>query len=213
MSYMVTKSMNLVKILASCALGAFALSCENNCRTLLHDGDLVFQVSTSTQSRAIQLATGSKYSHVGIVYVIQDQPFVLEAIKTVRLTPFDDWKDKGVGGHFVAKRLQDAGSILTIPTLKEMKHMGASFLGRDYDGFFEWSDDKLYCSELVWKIYHSTTGLRIGELQRLSELRIDDPLVKDKLRERYISGIPYDELVISPGAMFDSRLLEAVCSD
>jgi hypothetical protein len=37
----------------------------------VHDfknGDLIFQISTSGQSKAIQLATHSKYSHCGILY-------------------------------------------------------------------------------------------------------------------------------------------------
>ena len=36
--------------------------------TQLRDGDLIFHTSQSAQSRAIQLATHSSYSHCGIVY-------------------------------------------------------------------------------------------------------------------------------------------------
>jgi len=41
-----------------------------------HDGDIIFQVSKSAQSRAIQLATKSKYSHVGIVFMRDGVPVV-----------------------------------------------------------------------------------------------------------------------------------------
>jgi hypothetical protein len=34
----------------------------------IKNGDLIFQTSTSKQSKAIQLATDSKYSHCGIIY-------------------------------------------------------------------------------------------------------------------------------------------------
>ena len=34
----------------------------------LQTGDIIFQTSNSNQSKAIQLATHSKYSHVGILY-------------------------------------------------------------------------------------------------------------------------------------------------
>src|SRR5882757_2605456 len=34
----------------------------------LSDGDIIFQTSTSRQSKAIQLATHSKYSHMGILF-------------------------------------------------------------------------------------------------------------------------------------------------
>ena len=33
-------------------------------------GDIIFQISKSSQSEAIQLATNSKYSHIGIIYEI-----------------------------------------------------------------------------------------------------------------------------------------------
>ena len=36
--------------------------------TKIKDGDLIFQTSLSQQSKAIQLATKSKYSHCGIIY-------------------------------------------------------------------------------------------------------------------------------------------------
>jgi hypothetical protein len=32
------------------------------------NGYIIFQTSTSGQSKAIQITTGSKYSHMGIVY-------------------------------------------------------------------------------------------------------------------------------------------------
>ena len=34
----------------------------------LHEGDIIFQTSKSSQSKAILMATHSKYSHMGIVY-------------------------------------------------------------------------------------------------------------------------------------------------
>ena len=94
-----------------------------------------------------------------------------------------------------------------------MKSVGASFNGKDYDLYFEWSDDKIYCSELVWKIYKRAVGIEIGKLKTLNEFDLSNPLVKNKLRERYGNNIPLNELVISPGDMFESDLLETVSSN
>ncbi len=33
------------------------------------NGDIIFQESKSSQSKAIQLATNSRYSHMGIIYI------------------------------------------------------------------------------------------------------------------------------------------------
>ena len=52
----------------------------------------------------------------------------------------------------------------------------------------------------------------VSDLQRLREFRLDDPLVRAKMRERYGERVPRDEQVISPAAMFDSPLLQEVVS-
>jgi uncharacterized protein YycO len=48
-----------------------------------------------------------------------------------------------------------------------MKEVGTSMIGKDYDFAFGWSDDKIYCSELIWKIYKQATGIEIGKLEKL----------------------------------------------
>lgn len=89
-----------------------------------------------------------------------------------------------------------------------MQVAGRQFIGKDYDLAFEWSDDRIYCSELIWKIYKSATGLELGRLQKLSDFDLSSTAVKEKLRERYGENIPADEPVISPAAIFDCPLLE-----
>jgi len=61
----------------------------------VQSGDLVFQTSKSDQSYAIMWASKSVYSHVGIVEVDGDKKYVIEAIKTVSRTPFDQWVKRG----------------------------------------------------------------------------------------------------------------------
>lgn len=49
--------------------------------------------------------------------------------------------------------------------MKKMKKVGEKYIGKDYDLYFEWSDSRIYCSELVWKIYKESIGLEIGNLE------------------------------------------------
>jgi uncharacterized protein YycO len=91
-----------------------------------------------------------------------------------------------------------------------MKKYGQKYMGKNYDSYFEGSDKRIYCSELVWKIYKGALGLEIGKLQKLSDFDLSSPAVKAKLKERYGTNIPREELVISPGEMFESELLETV---
>ena len=174
------------------------------------DGDIVFQVSQSSQSAAIQAATQSPYSHMGIVSVRDGVPFVLEAVQPVKLTPLGQWIARGERRHFVVKRLKNAAAVLTPETLRQMWAVAETFAGKDYDLQFGWSDDRIYCSELVWKIYQRGAGVEIGALATLGTFDLSAPAVRAKLAERYGTKIPLEEIVISPAAIFEARELETV---
>lgn len=179
----------------------------------LRDGDLIFQTSLSRQSQAIQLATKSKYSHCGIIYKDGKDYYVFEAVQPVKRTPLDKWIARGKNGKYVIKRLKNADQILTPSTLTKMKKIGEKFKGKNYDLTFEWSDNKIYCSELIWKIYQRATGLEIGKLEKLSDFDLTNEAVKQKMKERYGDKIPMNEIVISPVSIFDSELLKTVKSN
>lgn len=187
------------------------ISCKSKTDTTgFQNGDIIFQTSKSGQSKAIQLATGSKYSHMGIIYEQGNDFFVYEAVQPVKLTPLNDWINRGENGHYVVKRIKNSENLLTTKTLIKMKQMGEKYAGKDYDLYFEWSDSKIYCSELVWKIYKEAIGIEIGKLEKLGDFDLTDKSVKQKLMERYGDNIPKDELVISPASMFDSDQLVTV---
>ncbi len=168
------------------------------------NGDIVFQISRSSQSLAIQLATKSPYSHMGIVYVRDGEPLVFEAVQPVKLTPLRTWIERGEREHFVAKRLRDADSRLTSETLQRMLAASEQLTGKDYDLYFEWSDDRIYCSELVWKVFERGTGIRLGEQQTIADFDLSHPAVQAKVKERYGDQVPLDEVVVSPVAIFNA---------
>ena len=170
----------------------------------LREGDLIFQTSQSAQSQAIQLATHSPYSHCGMLLRQGGEWQVLEAVQPVSITPMEQWIARGKGQHFVVKRLRDADRVLTPTIVRRLRDTGRRYWGKPYDLYFGWSDERIYCSELVWKVYHEVTGRQIGRLQRLREFDLSHPAVQAKLRERYGRRLPLDELVISPVRMFES---------
>lgn len=173
-------------------------------------GDLIFQTSLSGQSKAVQLATKSVYSHCGIIYKEGNQFFVFEAVQPVKRTRLDKWIARGQDGKYVVKRLKNADEVLTPAALAKMKAVGDELKGKNYDLTFEWSDDRIYCSELIWKIYQRATGIEIGKLGKLSDFDLTSGVVKKKMKERYGDNVPMDETVISPAAVFDSELLTTV---
>lgn len=190
----------------------FFCSCSNKKgrNSDLQNGDLIFQTSQTDQSRAIQLATKSRYSHCGVIFFEKGRPFVFEAIQPVKATPLDEWIARGKNGHYVIKRLANAEEILTPQVLAKMKSVGRTFMGKNYDLAFEWSDRRIYCSELIWKIYERAAGVELGTLQKLKDFDLSHPVVRKKIKERYGTKIPYEETVISPSSLFDCRRLVTV---
>ncbi|AKL98159.1 hypothetical protein Epro_0780 [Endomicrobium proavitum] len=188
----------------------FFLFFKENSYGGFQNGDIIFQTSLSQQSKAIQVATGSKFSHCGIVFEAHGGFYVLEAVQPVKYTPVNDWIARGKDKKFVVRRLKNAEEILDYKTVEKLMREGDKFLGKDYDLVFEWSDDKIYCSELIWKIYKRGAEIEVGKLQKLRDFNLDDKTVASLMKKRYGANIPLDETVISPKAIFESDLLETV---
>jgi hypothetical protein len=192
-----------------CIVVASVVACSAGVPAV-QDGDIIFQTSLSSQSVAIQRATHSKYSHMGLIVVRDGAPYVLEASATVRYTPLKKWIERGAGHHYEIKRLRESATMLTPEHVNALHQAGTQFLGRPYDLTFDWSDERMYCSELVYKIYDRALGTKIGDLQRVRDFDLTDAAVQAKMRERYGSELPLDAPVISPVAMEQSPLLVTV---
>lgn len=189
---------------------AFAPVKDQPSSLAVREGDIVFQTSLSVQSTAIQLATKSQYSHMGLVLFRKGKPYVFEAVQPVKYSPLDQWIKRGKHQHCVVKRLKNAKTILTPTAIQAIRKVAHSFEGKLYDGVFNWSDDRIYCSELVWKVFQRALGLQIGKLQHLRDFDLSSKTVQQKLKERYGRAVPLSETVVSPQAIFDSELLETV---
>lgn len=200
-----------------CAFAALVISLFMSCDTVpqapvtsLRSGDIIFHTSASSQSKAIQLATKSEYSHCGIIYVENGKTYVIEAKDPVKRSSFEEFTRRGVDGKYVVKRLRNADEVLSDEVLQRMKKIAEKMIGKQYDEHFNWSDDEIYCSELVWKIYHEGAGIELASLRHLKDFDFSNPLVRKTLDLRYRSAIPWEEPVVSPANIFDSDQLELV---
>ena len=203
-------------ILVVCAIGIAALANWAGDRSEVYEpreGDLVFHESKSSQSRLIQIATKSRYSHVGIVHLANGEPFVLEAITTVQSTPLDEWIARGEEGHFVAMRLRSDAVPSDGIGVELVRQAATQFLGLEYDWWFQWSNERMYCSELVWKILHSGLGIEVGTRQRFDAFEIHDPSVAAEIEKRFGDAPAFDEPIVSPVSMLESELLVEVYRD
>lgn len=196
------KRLFVICLSAILLLGTFCPSFATEDSTaILKDGDIVFHRSLSSLSTAISLVTNSEITHMGVIFFRDSLPWVIEAGGSVRYTPYEEFIARGAEQKFWVKRLAGADTLLTAVRVDSMRAVAERFLGRSYDGQFNWSDDQLYCSELAWKAYHAI-GVDLGKLRKLKEYKFDHPIVKEQLRRRYGDNVPLEEPVIAPSDIF-----------
>ena len=167
------------------------------------DGDIIFQTSLSSQSKAIQFATDSPYSHVGVVFLRENKPFVLEAVRTVRFTPLKRWIARGKEKSYLVMRSKQE---LTVSQIRKLRLYGKLLKGRRYDQRFLWSDYEIYCSELVWKLYNGA-GLVLTRTKTMRDYNFNDPAVRKLLKQRWGRELDWNEVVVAPADLLESPLL------
>lgn len=174
----------------------------------LQEGDIVFHGNAGEQCDAIREATGSPYTHCGVVFEKDGRLMVLEAVQPVRVTTVEAFQQRSLPGSFHARRLKQPADPEVIA---KAKAWGSKQTGRNYDSLFGWEDGALYCSELVWKAYQQA-GIELCEPRRFHDYRLDTPKVKAIIAKRYGSAdkLPRDEPVVAPGDLADSPLLVEV---
>lgn len=147
------------------------------------EGDIVFQISKSEQSPLIQYATGSRWSHCGIVVEKDGKFYVLEASNVVKLTPIDSWIKRGRYGSVKKRRILD----------RDVKVRYSKYLGKPYDLAFKFDNGKYYCSELVWLIYKEQFGIELCKPRKIKEYNLAG--IRKHLTRR---GMNENQLVVAP---------------
>ena len=99
---------------------------------------------------------------------------------------------------------------LTSAQLQQIRRRCAGLSGRRYDHAYRWSDDKQYCSELVWKAYHAA-GIDLSTPRKASTF-LSFKLLPDKTINRIgkKKGISLDEPMVSPSGLINSKYLKRV---
>ncbi len=174
----------------------------------LREGDIVFSSSSRGQGEMIVAATGSPITHCGIVFQSDGKLMVLEAVQPVRAIPLETFVARCGPGKFSARRLK---SGLTPANLKSGRDWALQQVGKDYDHRFLWSDDAIYCSELVWKTY-KYAGIELCKPRQFKDYHLDDPKVRKAAEERFgkLANLPREEKVVAPSDLAASTLLEEI---
>jgi hypothetical protein len=158
------------------------------------EGDVIFQsLPHGPVVWAIEGVTDSPYSHCGIVGREEGQWIVYEAIGRVRVTPLRDYLERGRGGGFAVYRLRDEFTEHVPATLERCR----TYLGRPYDIRYRLDDEKIYCSELIYKAFRDATqGQELGTLSRFGDMNWG--AYEALIRQIEGGPIPVDRLMITP---------------
>ncbi len=174
------KKLLAIALLCACIVAGTFYASAGGDYPPLKDGDLIFQTSTSNQSGAIIFATGSTFSHMGIVRNDHGAITVIEAAAKVRETPLDAWVNRGLLKRVAIYRDQR----LTPDMAQRLLSYALTLYGKPYDLFFSLNNDAIYCSELPYLAYKAV-GIGIGKAQKISDLNIDNMLVRKLVQSRW----------------------------
>ena len=171
------------------------------------EGDLVFQALPLDLDLvvAIEGVTESHYSHVGVLHKRNGEWTVIEASGPgVIYTAFDKWKTHGRNERWAAYRLKAIHQKHITQFLINL-HPHA---GKAYDFKYELSENKLYCSELIYHAWEKTTGQKMGKLTKIGDLNWKP---HQKTIEKYNGGpMPLDRQMISPIELSKASQLQRV---
>jgi hypothetical protein len=193
-------------------------------RNALREGDIVFRLGDARAarglfalSRFIARATGSPFSHTGIVAIENGSPVVYDCSEEgVRRVPYEVWMLECVGSMGV-KRLKPEhrrhipGVIGYCRTVFEQEV--------PFDFEFRLDDPALYCLELTEKAFRSqglklSEPVRIGDWEHLTSFPLTAILMPPVTRLAVGSPITVEQLVYLPGndrqGVWASPMLETV---
>ena len=167
----------------------------------VREGDVIFQTSQSKQSPLIKIGTRSTITHCGIIVMKNGQPYVLETLETLVLTPLDKFVARGKGCKYWLKR----------PKEENIKIKYAHYLGKPYDLEFNFDNGKFYCSELIYDIYKHQLGIELCEPKTIDDYLIlgtgNHPKLRQAMKER---GITMEQYAVAPVDVFYSKHLKQV---
>jgi hypothetical protein len=193
-------------------------------RAVLRDGDIVFRLGDARVargifplSRFIATATGSPFSHAGIIAIEEGAPVVYDCTSDgVRRQPVEVWMLDCVGARGV-KRLkpEHRGHIPGVLGYCRSKYEQQV----PFDHEFRLDDSALYCLEMTEKAFRSQ-GLALSEPVRIGDWEKLTSYPLTTVTFLYIAGqvldqpITLDQPVYLPGnevhGLWGSALLETV---
>jgi uncharacterized protein YycO len=199
---------NIFKTAILSSLVLSSISCKINSDSF-KDGDIIFHTSKSSQSAMLKSATNSNLTHVGVIFSKNGSQYVIEAVEPVKITSLKSFISRGEEGKYKVMRYEDD---LSIEQKNKMVSWGKQQLGKHYDKKFQWGDNTMYCSELVWKMYKNA-GIELCETKKFSDFNLSNEKVKTAIKSRFKNDFNLNEVVVAPVDIYKSDKLKLIYSN
>lgn len=181
----------------------------NKTKLEYQNGDMILQTNTSGQGLAIQLATNSKYTHIGVLFKENNEWMVYEAVQPVQKVTLSEFILRGENSQYTILRLKNDSLVKLDHVTQKMKNYLLKQIDKDYDWVFNWSEEEMYCSELVYKAYLNV-GIKISDTKLLKDYKLSHPIVQAQLKERYGNNIPLNDTMVAPSDIANGNRLKVV---
>lgn len=181
---------------------------SNSLDRVIAEGDIILIRSQSSQAPAIAEATNSIWTHVGIIVKRSGDWHVAESVGPLQVNPLSSFIGRSKNKAYKVMRNQRFS-----PKMLPKLYSALYKYNQPYDIFFEFSDDRIYCSELVYKVFRDVTGSPVGRLQKTKELKLNGPYVSQLIKERLTDNgkqLNLEEPIITPVGLLDDKYLVLV---
>ncbi len=176
----------------------------------LQEGDIIFIATRGFLFRRVARATGSKASHVGIVFRDAQRGWVVaeSAVPRSRYNPLQRFIARSEEHWFVVRRL---GRDLTAEEVRKLRAACDARVGRWYHTGFKYDSPRMFCSKFVHEVYREALGVDIGTVETFSELLHRNPEEKLGFWKWWFFGrIPWSRRTVTPASQLLSPLLRTV---
>lgn len=173
------------------------------------EGDIIFIQSQTSQAAALREATESVWTHVGLLIQRSGKWVVAEAVGPLKETPIADFIARSKNKSYRVYRYKHFDAATMTTALKK----ALPKYNKPYDIYFEWSQDRIYCSELTYHVMKDVTGFELGRIQKMKEMKLDGPYAQALIKKRLTDTgreLDPEEIIVTPVSQLEDEELSLI---
>lgn len=173
----------------------------------LKEADLIFISIANPLYRRVEIGTGSKASHVGILLKDKDQNWIVaeSTIPFSKYTPLKQFISRSDKGWYCIRRVK---TDLASHDIKKIHEQCNKRMGILYHTGFKYDSRRQFCSKFVYDVFRSAIDIEVGDIETFKELLNKQPNTSTSFWRFWFFGfIPWSRRTVTPASQMDSNML------